>query len=143
MAEIKNVSTLLYDNFGVVNGDGRRNGGLTESRHYWKHGYYRGNPNRTVGAVSVHLDGMTRAKTFEDAAFGAFGDISPSQTADMLGTITSAFMMLFPVHIAGFGLPILPHDFVKCWGITVRLAYLMVLRGRKREVHETTVSSPV
>jgi hypothetical protein len=67
----------MYDDSGTVNGNGA--GGVTQSSHYWKHGIYRGSPNVTTSATIVHLDGMTRAKTFEDAAFGAFGDI-PSST---------------------------------------------------------------
>ena len=42
--------------------------------HYWKHGIYRGSPNVTHNATTVILDGFTRALTFEDAAYGAFGD---------------------------------------------------------------------
>ncbi|HEY6564673.1 MAG TPA: heparin lyase I family protein, partial [Pirellulaceae bacterium] len=67
------VDTLMHDDNFVVNGDGR--GGTVESKHYWKAGIYRGNPNETTKPTVIYLDGMTRALSFDDATFGAFGDV--------------------------------------------------------------------
>ncbi len=49
--------------------------------HYWKHGVYRGFPHLTPNATVAILDGFTRALTFEDAAYGAFGDVPVAPSA--------------------------------------------------------------
>eukprot|EP00029_Vermamoeba_vermiformis_P000417 TRINITY_DN1047_c0_g1_i2.p1 TRINITY_DN1047_c0_g1~~TRINITY_DN1047_c0_g1_i2.p1 ORF type:complete len:276 (-),score=58.69 TRINITY_DN1047_c0_g1_i2:31-858(-) len=77
---VTNESTLMYDQTYTVNGNG--NGSLVRDAHYWKHGIYRGSAHMTPNATIAILDGFTRALSFEDAVYGAFGDVPVTPSAN-------------------------------------------------------------
>jgi hypothetical protein len=85
---VTNESTLMYDWNLLVNGNGT---GTVRDAHYWKHGVYRGRADETPNATVAILDGFTRALTFDDAVYGAFGDVpatpitSPSAAPEAVG----------------------------------------------------------